>query len=97
MQFQQVDISLEILSECSAALDPVTAIEVLETVDGADFGTMNVSADHPFDPRLAGHAHHRLLVLRHVSHRALGLELQVGRDGPVTESHTAPEAVEMKV
>lgn len=92
-----MDVSLEIFRKSRAAFDPITAVEVFEPVDRPDLRPVDVSADHPFDPRLPGHPHHRLLVLGHVANRALGLEFEVGGHRPVTESQTSPKAIQVEV
>jgi hypothetical protein len=94
---QQVDVALKILGQGGAALNPVAAIEVFESLNGPDLGSVDMPANDAFDPRLTRQSHHGLLILSDVADRTLGLEFQVGGHRPVTEAHSTSESVEKQV
>ena len=92
-----MDVPLEILRECGAALHPVAAIEVFDSLHGADFGAMDVSANHPLDPGLARDVDHSLFEAGDVADGGFRLEFQVGRHGPIAESKPSADPVEVEV
>jgi len=69
MGFDQTDMTVKILHQGSAVLDPVTAIHVDQVVQWADLGLVNVAANDAPDPALAGHLQHRILKLCDKLHR----------------------------
>ena len=77
MQFQQMNVALEILGKGGAAFNPVAAIEVFEPLDRADFGAVNMSANDPMDPCLARHVNHSLFKTGDVSDRRFCLEFHL--------------------
>ena len=97
MQFQQMDVTLKILGEGGAAFHPVPAIEVLEPLDRANLGAVNMAANDPVNPGLTRHVNHSLLKAGDVSDRRFCLEFQMRRDRPVAEAHAPPDPVELEI
>lgn len=94
MEFEEGEVAFEIFREGRAVLDPIAAVQVKQSADVADLGAMDVPADHARHLALARELDHRVLVVGDVFHRRLGLELDVGGEGPIAESQAAPRAID---
>jgi len=77
MEFNQREFALEILGQCGAILDPIAAVHVKHIPEIANFRPMNVTANHAMHVAPARKLDHRILVIRHVLHRRLGLQFDV--------------------
>ena len=69
MEFDELDVAVEIFHQRGAAFHPVTAVKVRHVVDGLNFRAVDVSADDALHIVFAGHLQHGVLVLRDVFHR----------------------------
>ncbi|MDB6019759.1 MAG: hypothetical protein JWR19_4248 [Pedosphaera sp.] len=58
---------------------------------------MDVAADDALGVMFARHLRDGFLVFGDVFHRRFGLKLEIRREGPVTETEAAPDAVEVKI
>ena len=85
------------LDQRRQALDPVAVVRVQHAVDVAQFGVVDVAADHALQPTLACLARHRGLEVADVAHRALHLQLQIFRQAPVRQPHARAQRVQVSV
>ena len=93
MEFNEGEFAFEIFSERRAVLDPVPAVHVKNIPQVANFRPVNVPANHAGHPALARKLNHRVLVIRHVFHRRLGLELDIRRERPITKTQRPARAI----
>jgi hypothetical protein len=66
------------LDEGGAAFHPVAVIEVVDVVDHAVVGGVDMAADDALGTTLAGFAHHGVLEMRDELDRLLDLEFEIG-------------------
>jgi len=97
MEVDELDFAVEILDEGGAAFDPVSAVEVLDAADGFHLGAVDVAADDAIRLMTFGHGGEGVLVFGDVFHGGLGLEFEIGGEGPVAEAEHTAEAVEIQV
>lgn len=97
MKIEQLKSPGKILHQCCAALHPITAIQILYSLDAADFCPMNMAADDPVRPMLPRQLHHAFLKPCHISDRGLGILLQIRRDRPVAEAESASDPIEVGI
>src|SRR5690606_1150264 len=77
-----------------AALDPVTAVQIVDIADAAVGGVMNVPTDNTVGTMPAGFACDGFLIGANERHGLLDAVLEVGREGPVPEAEVAANPVQ---
>ena len=85
------------LDEGSAALHPVAAVAIENAADLAQFGVVDVAADHTFDPAAASFVGNSVGKRADVLHGVLDAPLEIGRQRPIRISEPAPCGVEVAV
>jgi hypothetical protein len=77
MQFDELNVSFEVLNQGSAAFHPITAVEVCDVSRLLDFGAMDVAANHALNVVLVSHVQHGFLVFRDIFDCGFGLVFQI--------------------
>ena len=67
MKIKQLKFPGKILHQRRAALYPVTAIQILNSLNVANLRPMNMTTDHPVRPMLARQLHHAFFESGHIS------------------------------
>jgi len=88
---------VERLDQCCQAFDPVAAVAIQETVDVADFGVMDVAAQHAVVAVAARLARQYLLEAADEADGVLHLVLQVGRQRPIAEAEPCAQRIQVAV
>lgn len=97
MEVDQADGAIEILHECGAILDPVTAIQIANPVHVADLCLVDVAADDAIDAIAAGEGGHGDLEVSDITHGGFGFGLEEGGDRPVAEAEAAEGTVHVTI
>ncbi len=93
MEFNQCELTFVIFSQCGAIFNPVTGVYVFDIAQVPNLRTMNMPANHSSHPALARELNHGVLVVRDVFHGGLGFQFDVRSKRPITETESAPRAI----
>lgn len=97
MEVNQFNLSVEILDQRCATFDPIAGIQINNAADGLYLCAMDVTANDAVHVVFARRLHDRGFVVAHIFYRGFGFVFQVGRDRPIPETESAPDAVEMEI
>ena len=94
---QNLHMAAGIFDKGAAAFNPVSVVQVEDIADPADFGMMDVTADHAIDAAPGGLVGDDLLEAGNVLGGVLDLVLQPGRQRPVGQAHTLSDRKQKRV
>ena len=94
---KDLELSVEMLDESGAALDPITAVAIENIADLAELCMVDVAADYALDPAAARLVGYCFAKGGDVLHRVLDALLEIGRERPVRIAELAPHRVEVTV
>src|SRR5262249_29709161 len=89
---KNLHIPVGIFDKGSAAFNPVSVIEIEDFADLADFGMVDMAADHAVHAAQGRFARHDLLKAGDVFHRVLDLVLEPGRQRPIGQPEAPADA-----
>src|SRR5262249_45331524 len=89
----ELKFSIEMLDDCRAAFHPVATIDVAQAVVVADYGMMDVAADHAVDPGPSGFDGEGAFVCADEIDRVLDLE----RERPLVKPERSSYGVAMGI
>ncbi len=96
-EFKQLDRTITLLDKCGEALDPVSGIVVIEVLDPAHSGRMDVTTDNSFGLRIGSKVHHRLLKTTDEVHDILHAALHIGTQRPMTVTDQLSEKIDRAI
>ena len=97
IKIYQPYIALKIFDQRRATFHPISAVEILHSIDQLDLGAMNVTTDDAiqfFHPR---HLRQGLFVIADMFHGAFGLLFEIRGQRPATKSQSSSDAIEVDV
>src|SRR5476651_962757 len=86
---KNLHISAGIFDKGAAAFNPVSVVEVKDIADHADFGMVDMAANHAIGAAGPGFRRHQLFKGRDIFDRVLDLVLEPGRQRPIGQAQCA--------
>ena len=93
----QFDFAVKMFDQRGAALHPVATVQIIHAVNFFDLRAVDVAADHAVRLVASRHGSQRILVFGHELDGGLGFEFQERSKRPITETHRAPQPIEIQV
>ena len=87
-------MAVEMFDQGRTTLDPVAVVRIDDVADRPHFGVVDMSTDHAIEAPASCHLGHRLFEIGDVADRILNPVLEIGRQRPISHSHSAAEPVE---
>jgi hypothetical protein len=97
MEVDELDLAVKIFNQSRATFNPISAVQILHSVDHLHLGAMNVAANDAVSLMVARHRGKRVFVFGDIFHGGLGLGFQISRERPITETQPAAQSVEIQV
>ena len=97
MKVDEFDLPVEIFNQSGATFNPIPAVEVFYPFYRLGLRAVDVAADDAVGFVAARHGGERVLVFRDVFYGGFGLEFQIRRERPVTETERAAQPVEIQI
>jgi hypothetical protein len=97
MEVDEFNFTVKIFNQRRATLDPIAGVQVNHVADIFNFRAMNVSANHAVNILFPRGLDNRVFVIAHIFDSGFGFVFQISRDGPITKTEHAADAVKVKI